>query len=331
MKVVVVGGTGFIGPDVVRRIYDSGHEVTVIHSGAHEADGPAVQHVHIPFERLVDARVAADVVIGMALMTESQARTFSDAFGGSVDRAVVISSSDVYRAYGRLHGTEPGPPESMPLGDDAPLRERLFVYRERAPSAAPREPWLDDYEKILVERVARDELRATILRLGMVFGPRSHRFYPYLRRMDDGRRAIVLGAAWAAFRGTRAYVTDVAAAIGLATERASPGRTYNVGLPVPTVEADLVRDLARIAAWDGEVVAVPAERLPPKLAEEVEIPAGGHDLVLDTTRIRAELRYEERTSWEDALRRAVEWMRANPKDVDYSSIYATEDQVLTAV
>jgi hypothetical protein len=57
----------------------------------------------------------------------------------------------------------------------------------------------DDYAKILVERVALGDgdLSATILRLPMVYGPGApevikRRFFAYLKRIDDGRPAILL-------------------------------------------------------------------------------------------------------------------------------------------
>ena len=52
----------------------------------------------------------------------------------------------------------------------------------------------------------------------MVHGPRDyqHRLFPYLKRMDDGRPAIVLDEDRARMRVTRGYVEDVAAAIALA-------------------------------------------------------------------------------------------------------------------
>src|SRR3954470_3936541 len=38
MKVLVIGGTGFIGPKVVRHLVDMGHEVTLYNRGKSEAE-----------------------------------------------------------------------------------------------------------------------------------------------------------------------------------------------------------------------------------------------------------------------------------------------------
>lgn len=49
MQVLVIGGTGFVGPRIVTRLSRLGHEVTVAHRGETEADLPAsVRHIHHP-------------------------------------------------------------------------------------------------------------------------------------------------------------------------------------------------------------------------------------------------------------------------------------------
>jgi nucleoside-diphosphate-sugar epimerase len=161
MRVLVIGGTGFVGPPIVRRLVDRGHKVLCAHRGQTEADlPPEVVHLHDDRERLADhrpelARFAPEVVIDTRPMTESQARALMETVRGIARRVVALSSGDVYRAYGLLHGTEAGPPEPIPIAEDAPLRHRLYPYRGDAPRA-PADPmrWLDDYDKILVEQVA---------------------------------------------------------------------------------------------------------------------------------------------------------------------------------
>jgi hypothetical protein len=54
-------------------------------------------------------------------------------------------------------------------------------------------------------------------------------------------------------------------------------------------------------------------------------------LVAETSRIRSEFGYEEKISCEEALRRAVEWERANPPlEIDAKRFaYAAEDLALS--
>jgi nucleoside-diphosphate-sugar epimerase len=51
MKILVIGGTNFIGPPVVRRLCGMGHEVTVFHRGKSIAELPSDVH-HILGESL---------------------------------------------------------------------------------------------------------------------------------------------------------------------------------------------------------------------------------------------------------------------------------------
>jgi nucleoside-diphosphate-sugar epimerase len=342
MRILVLGGTRFIGPDVVRRLDATGHRVTIFHRGQTEADlPPGVAHLHGDRQRLAGhadefRRLAPEVVLDMLPLGEGDAQAVVRAFRGIARRAVAVSSADVYRAYGRLIGTEPGPPDPVPLAEDAPLREKLYPYRgETARAADDPARRMDDYDKILVERtvLGNPDLPGTILRLPMVYGPRDgqHRLFPYLKRMDDGRPAIILGEGLARWRAGRGYAEDIAVAIALATvdDRAA-GRIYNVGEADALPEADWVRAVGRAAGWTGEVAILPPDRLPAHLQAKGD-PA--QSLVADTARIRRELGYAEAVSRDEALRRTIAWERAHPPEaVDPSRFdYAAEDAALAAV
>src|SRR5689334_11229531 len=131
MRILVIGGTGFIGPYIVRRLVNAGHSVTVCHRGQTEADLPAeVEHIHHPtlaygdrscFTEITDEfrRFAPEVVLDTTNYIERDAQMLMNTFRGIARRVVVLSSIDVYRAFGRLRRTEPGPPDPMPLTEDS--------------------------------------------------------------------------------------------------------------------------------------------------------------------------------------------------------------------
>ena len=336
MHVLVLGGTGFLGPEVVRHLAAAGCDVTVFHRGTHEVELPrSVGHVHGDRDLLHAfvgefRRITPDVVVDVRPMTEAHAQGLVSTFAGLVGRVVVVSSTDVYRAYGRLNLTEPGPPDLVPLTEDAPKREKLYADRDAKPH--DRAESLDRYDKLLVERVvaAEPRLAAAILRLGMVHGPRSYRHFPYVRRMDDRRPAIILAESWARWRGTLAYSEDVGAAIALAAMRPDARGPYNVGDAEPTPIATLALAIGRAAGWDGRIVVVPDAELP-----EAMRPGPGltQELILDTSRIRRELGYKERVPRDEGLRRTVQWMREHPPGPDdpmgrLELNYEAEDAIL---
>ena len=255
MRVLVIGGTGFMGPRVVRLLHEQGHTVTVFHRGKTEADLPKdVQHIHsgdvsngveligwrthfLPKYANEFQHLAPDVVLDMTSSGEQDAQVVVDTFRGTTSRLVEISSGDVYRAYGRVLRTEPGPPDPVPLTEESPLREKLYPYREETlRNQNDPLPVKDFYEKILVEQIVMNapELSGTVLRLPAVYGPNDaqHRLFEFLKRMDDRRSVILLEEVSAHWRWTRGYVENVAFAIALAvTDKRAAGRIYNVGEP----------------------------------------------------------------------------------------------------
>src|SRR5262249_10874259 len=103
MKVFVLGGTGFVGRQVVRRLLLGGHEVVVFHRGQTRADlPPAVRTLHGDRRDLQAfagevAGFRPDVVIDGIPYTEQQARDVMRTFRGLAGRVVAVSSGDVYR------------------------------------------------------------------------------------------------------------------------------------------------------------------------------------------------------------------------------------------
>lgn len=336
MRILIIGGTRFIGPRVVRRLHEAGgHSVTLFHRGETKADLPAsVNQVYGDRHALSsftdDFRITApDVVLDMIPYTEEEARTLMGVFKGRARRVVAISSADVYRAYGCLLRLETGVPDPVPLKEDAPLRASFYPYR--AQSQGP-EDFKYHYDKILVERVVMSEkdLPGTVLRLPAVYGAGDpqHRLFGYLKRMDDQRPDIILEAAQARWRWTRGDVESIADAIALAvTDERAANHIYNVGERDALTEADWIRSIGHAAGWNGEVITVPKDSLPEHLESNSDY---AHHLFTDTTRLRAELGYDERISREEALRRTIEWERAHPPaEIFPAEIeYAAEDALL---
>ena len=344
MRILIIGGTAFSGPHVARLLQEAGHSVTVFHRGLTEASLPSqVSHIHADQAQLANFKpelteLSPEVVLHMVPACAQDAWTLLHSLRGIAQRAVVISSLDVYRAYNRLLRIEPGPPDPIPLAEDAPLREVLYPFRgceDSDPADPEARRWGDDYDKILVEKIALSEpdLPATVLRLPEVYGPydRQMRLFPYLKRMDDARPAILLSQERAKWRWPRSYVENVAYAIFLAvTNEAAAGRVYNLAEPECLAEAVWVERIGQVAHWSGKVASIPADQLPSHLREDY---AWEHELVIDSTRIRHELGYAEQVSQEEGLRRTIAWQRSNPPDQFDAQLfdYPAEDSALAKI
>ncbi len=317
MRVLVIGGTNFIGPRVVADLLAGGHEVAVFHRGETEhAEADSVTHIHGDRARIEEfakdfRRFGPGVVLDMACMFERDARAIVEVMRGVARRAVVVSSVDVYRAYGRMHGSEPGPLEPLPLTEESPLREKLYPYRgERSDGR------MDEYDKIPVEHafLSEPDLPGTVIRLPAVHGEGDYqrRLFMEVRRFEAGRPCILVQQDAASWRWSRGYVGNVARAIALvATDERAVGRAYNAPVDPPLTQRGWLETCARIAGWGGEIVEVPAELMPAHLRQPVNF---AQSMVVDDSRIRSELGYTNAVATEDGMRRAIEWEREHPPE-----------------
>ncbi len=341
MRILVIGGTNFMGPLVVRTLHTQGHNITVFHRGQTPTELPdSVQEIlgdRRPLTNVASIlqKTEPELVLDMIPSSEQDAQEVMRTFSGIARRVVSISSQDVYRAFGRVNRKESGPIDPQRITEDSPLRENLYPYRAEPPrDADDPQKWQDDYDKILVERVVMGDpnLPGTILRLPMVYGPGDyqHRMFAFLKRMDDQRPAILLDEAEAQWKWTHGYVENVAAAIALAvTDKRAAGHIYNVGEPFTFTMAQWISKIGEAAGWQGKIVTIPQGRLPKPLRWDIN--AEQH-IVVDTSRIRQELGYKERIDIDETIQRTVNWERAHPpaqidpKDFDY----AAEDAIISA-
>lgn len=80
MSILVIGGTGFIGPHVVRHLRDQGDDLTLFHRGQTNTTlPPRIAHLHGDRQHLDRFRadfawLAPDVVLAMFAIGERDAR-----------------------------------------------------------------------------------------------------------------------------------------------------------------------------------------------------------------------------------------------------------------
>ena len=228
MKLLVLGGTVFVGWHLVEEAMARGHEVTIFNRGRSDP-GAFADAERILGDRATDAIGALagrrwDAVLDTcgydAAVVSRSARVLADA----VDRYVFLSSLAVYRDR-----ATPGQDEDSPVVDDRPARPEGAAKDHRefpeAPGPGP--------AKLACERAVDLAVtgRAVHLRLGLMSGfrDRSDRFPYWPWRIARG--GDVVGPAHPAAPAQVMHARDLARfALDLVERRASG--IYNAAGPV---------------------------------------------------------------------------------------------------
>jgi 2'-hydroxyisoflavone reductase len=249
MRILVVGGTLFIGKLLVARLLEAGHEVTLLHR---KAENPFGSRVADAVADRNDAAAVASALAGRRFdaaydiaydwqrgTTAEQVEATARAVPGELSRYIFISSVG---AYG----------EGLDHDEDDPL----------APSAHP-----SDYVRNKAEseralfRLHREMgFPAVTFRPPFVYGAENpfYREAFFWDRLRAGRPVIVPGD------GSRlmqfVYVNDLVAACLAALENpAAPGRAYNIGHEAPLTHIEAVNAFAAACGQPAEIVRVPRE------------------------------------------------------------------------
>ena len=307
-RVLVTGGAGFVGGNLVRRLLREGARVTVLDdlfTGRREnlpAAGVEFVHGSVCDAPLVERLVAAHEVIvhaaarNIVVSTRNPREDFETniggtlnvllaarAAGGRVRRVVYTSSTSVY-----------GNPRTLPIHEDEPL-SLLTPYAVSKLGG-------ENYCMAFHESYG---LPATAVRYSNVYGPGQDPANPYcgvvarfIEALCDGRAPAVHGDG----EQTRdfTYVDDAVEATLLAacSDRA-PGEVFNVGTGVETRVNALAATLIRIVGVDVEPVHTDRRDVDNIRRRVVNI-----------EKARRTLRWLPEVTLERGLRLTVEWQRA---------------------
>ena len=313
MRIVVLGGTRFIGRAIVEQLAAAGHELLIVHRGQLEPpDLPAARHLHTDRPGLAShgeeiASFQPEAVIDCRALTRADAEAALEAIRGDM-RWIVISSLDVYRAFGAVNdGVETDP---VPLDEWSPVRAERYPYRGKVPG-------MEQYDKLDVEEMYLPR-GATVLRLPMVYGEHDYQLREefILRRVRAGRSRIPFGGGtWLTCRG---YVRDVARGVELALlNPAAAGQIFNLCEDRTYSVRMWARMILEAAASRAELVRVADDALP----EDLKLTGTMSQHIAASARKARTLLTWTTSDPVETLRTTVRWHLANPPanpDLDFS-------------
>lgn len=174
MRILVIGGTSFVGRHIVGSAIDAGHEVTLFNRGKTDPGGfPEAEHLVGDRDDDLSALDGGswDATVDVCAYVPRQVRTLLDTLGERSGHYTLVSTISVYAEV--QAGFDESAPLLEPAWDDEPA---MHKYGEL---------------KVGCERVARQLAgdRLLVVRPGFVFGPHdpTHRFTYWVERVADGR------------------------------------------------------------------------------------------------------------------------------------------------
>jgi 2'-hydroxyisoflavone reductase len=187
MRILIMGGTAFVGRHIAQAAIDAGHEVTLFHRGRTGA-GLFTGAVHLAGDRNDDLAALADgswdATIDVSAYRPRQVRSLAAALHGRGGRYLLISSVSVYKT-----------PVAPGFGEDAPLAELADL-----PDPATEEITAASYGalKVACERAAAQlygPAGTTVIRPTYVIGPHDHsyRFTWWVERIARGGTVLAPG------------------------------------------------------------------------------------------------------------------------------------------
>ena len=225
MRILVIGGTGFISTRLVDFLHEAGHEVTTLNRGqsTSRANG-GIERLHA--DRHDESRISKllsgrrfDVVYDMVAYTPEETGTMVRLLDGLVERFIHCSTVSVYMVSDRVQ---------CPITEDQD-KLPLMPYD-------PQNPFGMDYgilkrqcEDVLWAAHEEGRFHVSMLRPPFVCGPNDPtiRDLFWIERIRDGGPLLVPGSGDFAFQNV--FVDDVARAFAqLLDHPETVGRAYNV-------------------------------------------------------------------------------------------------------
>ena len=225
MKILIIGGTRFLGYHLTRGLLAGGHEVTLFNRGLSPDDfGDQVKRIkgerydyEAFYQRLKNE--SFDVAVDMLAFHADDSRAAVRTFEGRVGHFIHISTGSVY-----------GVTKDFPC----PIREEDYGRELYSQPKEHDEGWLYGYhkrrcEEVLSEAFQKSGFPVLILRLPIVIGERDHtlRAYSYFIRIEDGKPLILPDGGLNA--STHIYQGDIAKTIASnLLNKASFGQAFNL-------------------------------------------------------------------------------------------------------
>jgi nucleoside-diphosphate-sugar epimerase len=318
MRLLVLGGTRFLGLRVCRRMLAAGATITLLNRG--ESGGPAMDGVEVvKGDRSRDDGLDGlgtrrfDAVLDLSGYQSAWVLRSADALRGRVDHYVFVSSGAVYR-----------PSEQLPWAENTPLgpMPRWGAYGENKVAS----------ERLLRAAEAEGAFRVSNHRYPFILGPANFvdRESFVLSRLEARRPVLLPGGGRAINQFV--YVEDAANGLVAAIERpdVAAGQDWNCAYPAGLTNRGFVELCAEVAGLEAEIVPIDDQALgvdsPVVDLTDVVFPYPDDHYLLDPSKLARELGVTATVSPRRMLEEFAAWWEGAPDHAPRS--YTREQRAL---
>jgi nucleoside-diphosphate-sugar epimerase len=316
MKILIIGGTGFISSVLVQFLLEKGHRVTLFNRGMsaspfHRVHGVDVvkgdRCVHGSLEQGLGRR-RFDAVFDMVAYSGFESEYAATFFRGRTGRFIHCSSVSVYMVSDKV---------TCPITEDQ-SNARLMEFWTANPFGMEYGIRKRECEKILWDRHDEKLLPVSILRPTFVSGPAdpARRDYFWMERIADGAPVLVPGTGEHLFQ--QVFVRDVARAfVGILDHPISVGKAYNVASEESSTLNEYLVALACLLGKEPRLVHIPIERfdaLPLKTHPDGDVFPFNvrRNATFSLEAIRQDLGYHS-TPFREWMQETVRWWMGSPR------------------
>ena len=299
MKVLITGGSGFIGSYLVKHLLEQGHEVKVL-----DLRKPDIEHKKLEFvnksvmDELAEDIHGCDIVYHFAAMLgvdnsdkrpletmrinlEGSVNVFKSAVEANVKRMIYASSSEVY-----------GEPRELPIGEDS-VKGPVSAYGVSKLAA-------EIYAKAYNHEFGTD---IKIVRFFNVYGRgQSNNFVIpiFINKALENKPLKIFGEG----SQTRCftYVEDIAEGVFTVLEKGKTGEAYNIGNNQPTTILELAQTIKAVTGSKSEIIKAGFGRATRLKSREIEY------RIPDISKMKA-LGWEPKTMVREGIKKILEFRK----------------------
>jgi len=306
MRILFIGGTGFISTAVSRQAIDRGFELFVLNRGLRSAPPPGSHHLVADFHKPDEVRLALqgmefDVVVDWIAYTPKDIERDLALFRGRTRQFVFISSASAYQK----------PPAHYLITESTPLDNPYWQYSQNKIAC----------EDLLMRAYREEGFPATIVRPSLTYDSNfpiaigGWGCYTLADRLKKGLPIIVHGDGSSLWVVT--HSDDFGRGfLGLLGNGKTLGHAFHITSDEVLTWDQIYRTIAEALGVEAKIVHIPSDfiaRVAPQLAGSL-LGDKTWSAVFDNSKIKSFVPgYQCSIPFRDGIRRTLAWFAADEK------------------